>query len=525
MHRRAALAAPFLLAGLRPASAQDARHLTIGQSTNPSSIDPHFFNGTPTKALSAHLFDRLVEQTPDTKLVPGLALSWNTLSDTVWEFRLRPGVVFSDGHPLTTDDVAFTIERAPNVPNSPGGFGGVVRSIKRVEIVDPLVIRFHTEAPAPNLPNDLSNLAIISRHVGTGAATEDYNSGRAAIGSGPYKLIRFVPNERCEMERNDAWWGPKPAWERVTLRFIPNAPARSAALLSGSVDMIDLPSANDIPVFRRDPRFSVVSRESTRMVYIALDQGRVEASPFVTDNAGRVLPQNPLRELKVRRALSLAVNRTALAERIMQGTAVPTGQWMQRGAWSYNPAISVPPFDPDGAKRLLAGAGFPQGFRLTLHAAVDGRPTDPATAQAVAQMWTRIGVQTAVETMPANSYNARGARQEFSAGIWAWGSNSGEAGYALVNVFGTPDRAKGTGGYNRSMYSNPDIDRLRDRALSTLDDTRREQLLMQAMADTMADVAVVPLYQMVNFWVTKRGITYEASGHERNMAMLARPLA
>ncbi len=358
-----------------------------------------------------------------------------------------------------------------------------------------------------------------------GATTEDYNSGRAAIGSGPYKLIRFIPNERCEMERNDAWWGPRPAWERVTLRFLPNAASRSAALLSGSVDMIDAPSPNDLPVFQRDPRFSVVSRESTRMVYIALDQGRAEASPFVTDHAGRVLPQNPLRELRVRQALSLAVNRAALAERIMQGTAVPTGQWMQRGAYSYNPAIPVPPFDPEGAKRLLAQAGLPQGFRLTLHSGVDGRPTDPPTAQAVAQMWTRIGVQTTVETMPASSYNARGARQEFSAGIWAWGSNSGEAGYALVNVFGTPDRTRGIGAYNRSMYSNPAIDRMREEALSTLDDARREQMLMQAMAATMADVAVVPLYQMVNFWVTRRGIAYEASGHERNMAMLARPSA
>ncbi|WP_421990298.1 ABC transporter substrate-binding protein [Roseococcus sp.] len=137
MHRRTTLAAPLLLTAARPSLAQDSRTLTIGQSTSPSSIDPHFFNGTPTKALSAHLFDRLVEQTPDTKLVPGLALSWRTISDTVWEFRLRPGVVFSDGHPLTSDDVAFTIERAPNVPNSPGGFGGVVRSIRRSEIVDP----------------------------------------------------------------------------------------------------------------------------------------------------------------------------------------------------------------------------------------------------------------------------------------------------------------------------------------------------------------------------------------------------
>lgn len=137
-------------------------------------------------------------------------------------------------------------------------------------------------------------------------------------------------------------------------------------------------------------------------------------------------------------------------------------------------------------------------------------------------MWARIGVQTSVETMPASVYNARGARQELSAGIWAWGSNSGEAGYALINVFGTIDRAQGTGSYNRSNYTNRTIDQATARALATLDDGAREQQLMAIVADITADVPVIPLYQLTNFWVTRRGITYEPSAHERNSAMQAR---
>lgn len=519
--RRTVLAAPCLLA--LPARAEAGRTLTIGQSANPSSIDPHFFNGTPNKAISAHIFDRLVEQTPDTRLVPGLARSWTPVADTIWEFCLRPDVRFSDGVPLTPDDVAFSIDRAPRVPNSPGGFGGVVRAIRRVEVVDALTLRIHTALPAPNLPNDLSNLAIIARRIGEGATTEDYNAGRVAIGTGPYRLIRFVPGERVELERNELWWGAPPAWHRVVYRILPISAGRSAALLSGTVDLIDVPSPNDLPAFRRDPRFGVFSRESTRMLFIALDQGRDGPTPFVTDAAGQPLPRNPMRDLRVRRALSLAINRQALAERIMQGTAVPTGQWLPRGAYSYNPEVPVPPFEVEQARQLLAEAGLPRGFRLTLHCGNDVRATDAITAQAVAQMWARIGVSASVETMPSNIYNVRGQRQEFSASVWSWGSNSGEAGYALVNVFGSIDSARGTGAYNRSAYSNPAIDRQTEVALSTLDEARRERLLMQAVADTMADLPVIPLYQLINFWVARRGIRYEASGHERNLAMLAHP--
>ena len=223
-----------------------AADLRVGVAALSTSADPHFYNLAANLTLSLHLFDRLTQRTPDSKLQPGLALSWAPVSDTVWEFRLRPGVHWSDGVPFTADDVAFTVERARNVPSSPSSFAGFLRAIGRVEVMDPLTVRFHTAAPAPNVPIDLAQVAIVSRHAGEGASTDDYNSGKAAIGTGPYKLVSFERGNRAVLVRNEEWWGPKPEWEHVTFRGIPVAGARLAALLAGDVDLIDAPPLSNI---------------------------------------------------------------------------------------------------------------------------------------------------------------------------------------------------------------------------------------------------------------------------------------
>jgi peptide/nickel transport system substrate-binding protein len=231
MHRPA-LAAALLLGSALPAWSQGTT-LNIGIGGAVTSVDPHFYNASPNNSLAMHIFDRLVERDAKAQPFPGLAEGWRVVSDTVWEFKLRSGVTWHDGKPFTADDVAFTIERTPNVPNSPGGFGGFVRAIQRTEIIDPLTIRFHTAAPYPMLPTDFASLAIISRHAGTGATTEDYNSGRAVIGTGPYRFSAYAPGTRTQMTRNDNYWGGKPSWATVDLRVISSPPARTAAILSG----------------------------------------------------------------------------------------------------------------------------------------------------------------------------------------------------------------------------------------------------------------------------------------------------
>ena len=501
-----------------------AQNLTIGIGGSPTSLDPHFYNASPNISLTQHLFDRLVEQDAQARVRPMLAESWRTVEPTIWEFRLRSGVKWHDGRDLTADDVAFTIGRVPTVRNSPGTFSGLIRAITRVEVVDPQTIRFHTAAPHPLLPVELAAIQIISRHAGTGAETEQYNSGQAAIGTGPYRLASYRSGDRTEFTRNDAYWAGAQPWARVSYRFIANDAARTAALLAGDVDVIDQVPSSDLARLRRDQRISLHEIQGLRLIYLMSNFNRTGEPLFATDNDGRPLPSNPFHDVRVRRALSIAIDRQALADRVMEGTARPTGQWLPPGSFGYNPDVPVPAHDPDGARRLLAEAGFPQGFRITLHGPNDRYPNDARTIQAVAQMWTRAGVRTEVQAMPWSTYAARNSRQEFNMRLGGWGSVTGEASYMLVNIFGTYDRERRRGASNNSRYSNPALDALTDRAASTLDDERREALLRDAVRIvTTEEQAMIPLYQLVNFWATRRGLTYEARMDERTTAMSVKP--
>lgn len=516
--RLAALALAALLPGVA-----GAQNLNIGIGGSPTSLDPHFYNASPNSSLVSHLFDRLVEQDARARTRPMLAESWRPVSDTVWEFKLRPGVRWHDGREFTADDVVFTIGRVPNVPNSPASFAGFVRAIQRIEVVDPLTIRFHTAAPHPMLPIEMASVQIVSRHVGDGAATEDYNAGRAAVGTGPYRLVSHRQGDRTEFVRNDAYWGGPQPWARVSYRFIANDPARTAALLAGDVDVIDQVPSTDLPRLRREQRISIFEIQGLRLIYLIPDYSRAENPLFVTDNAGQPMARNPFHDVRVRRALSMAIDRAALAERVMERTAAPAGQWLPAGSAGHNPAVPVPPFEPETARRLLAEAGYPSGFRITLHTPNDRYPNDSRTAQAIAQMWTRVGVRTEVAPLPWAAYPGRAARQEFAMHLIGWGSSAGDPIGALMNVVGTFDRARFLGAVNHHRHSNPALDALVERALMTMDDAARDAMLRDAVRMAAEDVAVIPLYNLVNVWATRRGLRIAPRLDERTLAMDVRP--
>lgn len=526
MQRRNFLTAASLAAlsnavprGARAASAE----LEIGMGGAFTTIDPHFFHATPNHTVAMHMFERLVDRTPDGALVPMLAESWTLLDDKLWEFKLRAGVKFHDGGNLTADDIAFTFGRAPNVPNSPGGFGTFLRAVSRLEVIDPLTLRVHTHQPAPDLLSNLTYIGIISRRVGEGAATADYNSGKAAIGTGPYRFVSFTPGSRVELRRFDGWWGPKQPWETVTLRLLSNPAARSAALLSGDVGVIESPSVNDLPKLRGEPQVTVSSVAGIRCMYLAPDFSREGESPFVLGNNGQPLPENPFRDRRVREALSCSIQRTALADRIMLNTAAPTHQWMPEGSYSYAPGVRVPEFNPDRARQLLAEAGLGQGFKLTLHTPNDRYPNDARLAQAVAQMWSRIGVQTTVEALPWSSYFGRGNRQEFAMGLWGWGSPSFEGGYMLANCIATQDKSRNRGSYNYGLYSNPELDRYIFAAVEDMDADQRERLLIDATERAMADIPIIPILMLENLWATRKNLSIQPRRDERTLAVNIRP--
>lgn len=514
--RRLALASTFLLSLGVPAALADKLAIGIGGSVN--SLDPHFYSTTPNNLVAFHLFDRLVHRSHDGKLTPGLATEWRAVTPTVWEFKLREGVTWHDGKPFTADDVAFTLKRAIDVPNNLGGFAGIIRPIKNAEVVSPTVIRLETASPVPNLPSDLTRLAIVSRHAGTDASTADYNSGKAAIGTGPFKLVSYTPGERIEFARNDGWWGEKPAWTTLTIRLIPNVAARTAALLSGDLDVIDSPSASDLPRLEKSENVRVASVAGMRVNYVVPMIKPAEDAPAVLDKKGGKIDPSPLTNQKVREALSLAINRNGIADRILLGTATATGQWLPPGIMGYDAKTPVPAYDPEKAKRLLKEAGFADGFKLTLSTSNDRVPYSVEVAQALAQMWSRIGVETAIDAIPFSVYSSRGAKSQFAAYLGSWSNNSMEGTGLLRDLVGTRNKDTGWGLYNWAQYSNPQLDALNAAAIAETDDAKREQLVFEAVKLVTSDVAIIPLYHFKNIWATRGKLRYDPRVDELTLA-------
>jgi len=411
------------------------------------------------------------------------------------------------------------------VPNSPSSFATFTRPITGVEIVDPLTVRLRTNGPYPLIVTDLASVRILDRETHQGASTEDFNAGRAAIGTGPYRFVAFRPGDRVELERNDSYWGGRQHWARVNYRMITNDAARTAALLAGDVDIIDQVATSDVARLRGDQRVTLSEVTSLRIIFLALDHSREGATPGITTNDGRPTERNPLRDLRVRLALSLAIDRPAIAERIMEGAAIAAGQFLPPGSWSAVPGLEPPRFDLDRARALLREAGYPDGFRITLAGPNDRYVNDARISQAIGQMWTRAGIRTTVDALPWAAYVPRAGRQEFSAFLFGWGSASGEASSPLRALVGTFDRERGLGAANRGRYSNPEMDRVLDEAMRTMDDAARERLLQQATRIAMDDLGIIPIHIQKNIWALRRGFTMEARADELTRPQDVRPAA
>jgi peptide/nickel transport system substrate-binding protein len=509
------------LALLLPATPLSAADLRIALAAPPTSLDPHFHNNGINNAQARHVFDSLTMQDANQQIMPGLAESWVLLDDVTWEFRLRRGVTFHDGTPFTADDVAFSLERAPEVPNSPSSFGTFTKQIKSWTIIDPYTIRLHTDGPSPLLPIDVSVIAIISRKHGTNATTADYQSGRATIGTGPYRLVEHVPGDRMVYARNEAYWNGVEPWNKVTFRITSVGPARVAALLAGDVDVIAEVPTTDSARLRQQANVKLWSGVTNRMTFLSVDvHNEVPIPGNVSDNAGNPLPRNPMRDLRVRQALSMAIDRDAIVERVNEGEAVRADQLVPERFFGYNPAIQPEVTDPEAARRLLAEAGYPDGFRVVLHTSNDRIVNATRTVQVIAQMWGRIGIRTAVETMPHTVYSGRTARNELSQMLHSWGAGTGEASGTFVGIVHT--RGGAYGGSNRGRYSNPQVDAAIRQSLVTVDEDKRRAILQETMATVMADRAIIPLVFWVSTWATSRDLVYTPQASQATLAMALR---
>jgi peptide/nickel transport system substrate-binding protein len=324
------------------------------------------------------------------------------------------------------------------------------------------------------------------------------------------------------LERFDGYWGEKAAWDKVTFTEISNDSARVAALLSKRVDMINYASPTDVARIESESGMDVFKGPSVYIFMLFPDYR--DDTPLVTAKDGSKLPSNPLKDLKVRQAISLAVNRQAISDRVMEGLAVPASQIITKGFFGWNPNLGELEYDSAAAKALLAEAGYPDGFKLSLHCTSDRLPMDGDICAALGPMLARIGIEASVNATPRAVYFPAQAGGEYSLMMNGWGSLTGEASYILSSMVHSRTDDKSFGVFNHFSYSNSAIDKLVEEALGSIDADKRRILLEEAMALTVNDLMAIPIVNLSAIWAGNSSVvTYLPRADEDTLAINAIP--
>jgi peptide/nickel transport system substrate-binding protein len=500
---------PFLIAAcltavaLAPAWAQTPQTLRIGVGNETGSLDPHFRNNPIHLQVADHIFDTLMKQTPDGQMVPGLAASHERIDDKTVRLNLRRGVTWSDGSPFTADDVMFTVERV--TAGIPGATIPMDRYFlqggQKYRKIDDFTIEVTTPEPYPLLLDDFTLAHIISRKHATGVTPPEYATGKGLVGTGPYKFVSFAQGDNLVLEANPTYWGGKPKWDRVVMRPITNPSARVAALLNGSVDVIDSVPTTNLASLSQNRAVAVHSGPSRRAILIGGDHTRL-VSPNIKDNAGNPLVPNPLRDWRVRKAIDHAINREAIVARIMDNAAVAAGQIVFPGGVGHVPSIPVTAYDPQRAKALLAQAGYGDGFHMVLHTPPARYGNDVRLSEAVAQMLSAVGIRTSVVTVPEAAYSARQQDGSHSFSLASLGSVNVDPSSLMMSLH-TYNPREGLGIANWGRYSNRDLDALVAPLKSVTDQKERERLMVEAAKLIKEDVAVWVLHWTNVIWASR----------------------
>ncbi|MEM8796831.1 MAG: ABC transporter substrate-binding protein [Pseudomonadota bacterium] len=508
-----------------------AEHLKVGLAALATSVDPHFHRAGYNFDLRENVSDALVYNNGVTgEIEPRLALSWAQTSETTVVLQLNPKAVFPTGDVLTSDDVIYSLCRVRNVPNSPGLFTSFIKTVEAVTALGDHEIEIETAAPDPILLRNLSQIGIVENPTDRTLSfdkqtcgnndwlkTTAINKGTIAPGIGPYQVEKFTPDVEIILTRNESYYGPRPHFAKVTLKALPDNSARIAALLGGSVDVINQLPVNGADVLIDRGGFQIVTVPSTVLIFLLADQYQ-EPSPKISRTGGK----NPFKDRRVRRALNLAIDRLKLAEIVMGGFANPAHQIVVDGIQGFDPDIESYPFDVQQARDLLAEAGYADGFKLTLSAPSDRYVNGPLVAQAVVGMLTKIGLDVELETFPKSIYFSQASKYEYSLYLAGAAVDTGEGSSILLNIAGSRDLERGSGGANRGRYSSAVFDDLISEALSTLDDTEREALLKAASRTARDDESHVPLYHELGVWAVREGIYFEPNPNLRNIFYTAR---
>jgi peptide/nickel transport system substrate-binding protein len=497
---------PLALAAAMLALPAGAKTFRMATTADASTLDPHANNAFFTYLVTGQVYESLTRRRPDLKVEPELALSWTQVEPRRWRFVLRQGVRFHNGNAFDADDVVFSITRAL-APTS--NFGIYVDTVAGAERVDAHTVDIVTRVPDAVIPDKLTRVLMMDKEWAEAnnatrpqnlAQREETFAARNMNGTGPFIMQRRENDVRTVFARNPAWWGGAPGPDDVTEYHhvvIAQDATRIAALRSGEVDMAHTVPPQDVATLQRDPRLKVLIGQENRTVWLAMDQQSAELAN--SSLKGR----NPFKDVRVREAISLAIDVEAIRTRTLRGQAVPTASMWTQYVTGYDEAFAQrPAVNLDRARALLAEAGLPQGFDIALDCPVGAY--DEA-CQAIAAMLARINIQVRLNITPNSVWLQRLRRGESSFYGLSWGVPTFDAQYTLRGIMMTREKV-GAASWNAGGYSNPQVDALVEQVAAETDAVKRTALIHEAQRIHNREFGHIPLYHIMIPWAMRQGV-------------------
>lgn len=486
----------------------DAATLRWAAQNDILTMDPHSQNHATTHAIMQYTYEGLTRYTKDFQVEPCLATSWEQISPTHWRFHLRKGVKFQDGTPFTADDVVFSYNRIIQ----PQGTNQIyISSIKEMKKIDDYTVDAMLSSPDPVMLRLLVDFRIMSKSWSVKNKSEniqDYKvreesyASRHANGTGPYIIKLWEPDKRIVMTANPLWWDKLQGnVTDVIYTPIKSDATRVSALLSGDVDLVtDLPT-QDVARLRADPKIKMLEGNEVRTIFIGLDQHSPE---LLYSN---VKGKNPFKDIRVRKALNIAVDRDAIKRVTMRGLSIPAAIMVAPGVHGYSKELDhVAPVDVEGAKKLLAEAGYPNGFEFGLDCPNNRYVNDEKICQALVGMWAKAGLTVKLNAQPMASFIAKIQRFDHSAYMLGWGVATFDANYSLQSLVHTKTSGA-NGSFNLGRFSDAKLDELIDGANSEMDPKKRDTMLHDALVRTRDNYYYVPLHHQIRPWAMKKNVT------------------
>jgi peptide/nickel transport system substrate-binding protein len=501
-----------LLAGaaLAAALALPARAETVFKWANDGDVramDPYTLDETVQNSFLSNIYEPLVRRNKKLEVEPALAASYEQTGPTTWRFHLRPGVKWQDGTAFTADDVLFSYTR---ITSKTSQTGGNVASVKDVRKIDDLTVDFETKTPDPILPSWFTNWPILPKHwmeannsavpviIGQG----DIFALRNAMGTGAFKLASREPDRRSVLEKNPGWWDkPEHNLDRVEFTVIGSAATRVAALLSGEMDMIYSVPPQDIDRIAKAPGIKIIQGPELRTIYLGMDVLRDELL------FSSVKGKNPFKDLRVRQAMALAIDEDAIVKRVMRGQGRATWEMWGPGVQGYNAALDVrPAVDIAKAKALLAEAGYPNGFEVTLDCPNDRYIADEQICVALSSMYARIGVKVNVFARSKVKFFADIAYPGYNTSFYllGWTPSTYDADNVIRDHIASRSMKLSVG--NDTGYSNPRVDELETLISQELDAKKRQAEIDEVIKIVQADLPYIPLHQQGITWAARDNI-------------------